>query len=307
MNDLNASEGAGKDSDKLISPKQAARMLGVSESSMKRWCDKGLLEIHRTAGGHRRIPVSSLLSFIRTSGHQLFYSEEIGLPAGIAETNIKARKDARALLGKALAHGNESSARKIILSRWLGGTPLPEVLDDCIAPVFIDIGCAWEHDELEVYQERRSVVMAERVLSELRGLLTPPREDAPVALGGTLEGDPYSLATAMCELILRNCGWNAQNLGTWHPANTFIAAIETHRPRIFWLSTSSIADSATLQSSVAAIANAAHEYGTALIVGGQAIRNEEARHPLNFTAYCESMTRLESLANQLIAPSHLPT
>ena len=307
MTDLNDLVGSASKSEKLISPKQAAKVLGVSESSMKRWCDKGLLEIHRTAGGHRRIPISSLLAFVRSGGHQLFYSEEIGLPSGIAQTNIKARKDALELLCNALRSGNEDGARKVVLSTWLGGHPLSELLDDYIAPVFVEIGCAWEHDELEVYEERRAVLMASRLMSELRGLLSPPRDDAPIALGGTLEDDPYSLATAMCELTLRGCGWNAQNLGAWQPAHTFISAIETYRPRLFWLSVSSNIDLAKLQSEVASIAKAADEYGTALILGGRAIANQEARYPLSFTAYCESMTRLESLANQLISPAHLPT
>ena len=113
LNDLGVPSG---DTDKLISPKQAAKMLGVSESSMKRWCDKGLLEIHRTAGGHRRIPVSSLLAFVRQGGHQLFYSEEIGLPTGVTQSAATAQKDAVDLLCRALSNGQEDTARQIILS-----------------------------------------------------------------------------------------------------------------------------------------------------------------------------------------------
>ena len=176
FNDLSAPAG---DAGKLISPKQAAKMLGVSESSMKRWCDKGLLEIHRTAGGHRRIPVSSLLAFVRQGGHQLFYPEEIGLPAGVTQSATTVQKDALDLLCRALSNGQEDTARQIILTLWLNGTPLSEVLDRYIAPVFMEIGCAWEHQDIEVYQERRAVVMAERILNELRNLLSPPRDDAP--------------------------------------------------------------------------------------------------------------------------------
>ncbi|MEC9466401.1 MAG: helix-turn-helix domain-containing protein [Myxococcota bacterium] len=304
LNDLRQSAG---DADKLISPKQAAKMLGVSESSMKRWCDKGLLEIHRTAGGHRRIPVSSLLAFVRQGGHQIFYPEEIGLPAGVTHSATTAHNDALDLLCRALSNGQEETARQIILSTWLGGTPLSEILDLYVAPVFMEIGCAWEHQDIEVYQERRAVVMAERILNELRNLLSPPRDDAPIALGGTLEEDPYSLGTAMCELTLRGCGWRAQNLGPWQPATTFVSAIETHRPRIFWLSVSSIVNKEKFFDSINQIADTAEKYGTALILGGRAIKDEQERRPLKFTAFCESMTRLESLANQLIAPSHLPT
>jgi len=42
------------------SPKQVAQRLGVSESSVKRWLDQGVVPVLRTAGGHRRISEESL-------------------------------------------------------------------------------------------------------------------------------------------------------------------------------------------------------------------------------------------------------
>ena len=307
LNDLSGLDTGSSETIKFVSPKQAARMLAVSESSMKRWCDKGLLEIHRTAGGHRRIPVPSLLDFVRTGGHQLLFAEEIGLPANVGSPAAKTEADALEVLCKALTDGNEANARRLILSSWLSGTPLHQVLDEYIAPVFLKIGDQWEHREVEIYQERRAVLMAERVLMELRNLQTGPRDDAPVALGATLENDPYSLPTSMCELTLRSCGWAAQNLGAWQPAETLVSAIETHRPRIFWLSVSSTPDKELFRSSLMKIHETTERFGTALIVGGRSLRDEEARQGLNFTAFCESMTRLHGLANQLIAPNQLPS
>ncbi|MEI6235767.1 MAG: helix-turn-helix domain-containing protein, partial [Planctomycetota bacterium] len=48
-----------------LSPKQVALALGVSEASLKRWCDNGLLDSTRTAGGHRRISRGSVMAFLR--------------------------------------------------------------------------------------------------------------------------------------------------------------------------------------------------------------------------------------------------
>ena len=51
----------------LLTPKQVARAINVSESSVKRWCDKGVIPTQYTAGGHRRIPLSGLMEFLRSS------------------------------------------------------------------------------------------------------------------------------------------------------------------------------------------------------------------------------------------------
>jgi excisionase family DNA binding protein len=47
---------------KLVTPKQVAQAINVSESSLKRWCDQGLLTAIRTAGGHRRLALAAALN-----------------------------------------------------------------------------------------------------------------------------------------------------------------------------------------------------------------------------------------------------
>ncbi len=48
-----------------ISPKQLARAIGISESTMKRWADEGVVKMTKTLGGHRRIPIDEAISLIR--------------------------------------------------------------------------------------------------------------------------------------------------------------------------------------------------------------------------------------------------
>src|SRR6478736_3082348 len=73
----------------LVSPKQVARAIGVSESSLKRWCDQGLITTVKTAGGHRRIPVQEALRFVREQNHEIV---EPHILAMTATTDRKARR-----------------------------------------------------------------------------------------------------------------------------------------------------------------------------------------------------------------------
>jgi molybdopterin-binding protein len=47
-------------SRKLLKPKEAAQILGISYSTLKQWVYHGKLRTVKTAGGHHRIPESEL-------------------------------------------------------------------------------------------------------------------------------------------------------------------------------------------------------------------------------------------------------
>ena len=70
----------------------AARALGVSASTVANWVDAGHLAGHRTAGGHRRIPVDALAAFAALHG-----MPGVPGPAGAAKHASESPTPARAL------------------------------------------------------------------------------------------------------------------------------------------------------------------------------------------------------------------
>ena len=55
---------------KRLTSTEVADLLGVSEASVKRWADSGLLSTEKTAGGHRRFRPEDVAAFRRaTQGH----------------------------------------------------------------------------------------------------------------------------------------------------------------------------------------------------------------------------------------------
>jgi excisionase family DNA binding protein len=46
--------------DPFLRPRQAARLLGVEPRTVSGWARAGLLEAHRTAGGHHRFRLSDV-------------------------------------------------------------------------------------------------------------------------------------------------------------------------------------------------------------------------------------------------------
>lgn len=280
-----------------LSPKQVAQALGVSEASVKRWCDADRIATSRTAGGHRRIPLHAVLQFIRSSGAPLVRPEILGLPPTTGKGERGLRKSIPQI-EKALEEGDTEQVRRVAFNLYLAGQSCADICDVCFAPVFRTVGCHWEDGSLEVYRERRACEITLRVVHELYRALPPAPAEAPLAVGGAMEHDPYSLPTTMVELVLGECGWRAESLGVGLPAATLRAAISERHPRLFWLSVSTIGDPQAFLSEYASIYESATASGTAVVVGGRALV-EDIRQKMRYSTYCDRLAHLVSFVDAL--------
>lgn len=52
--------------DNMLTPREAARVLGISYPTIKQWILTGKLKTGKTPGGHHRIPESMLRPFLKT-------------------------------------------------------------------------------------------------------------------------------------------------------------------------------------------------------------------------------------------------
>lgn len=285
----------------VVTPKQVALAIGVSEASLKRWCDKGLLPASRTAGGHRRLPISGVFAFLRSSGHQIVRPDVLGLPSttGQGDATIERSKQR---LQEALVKGDEEHVARIVFGLYLAGHTVCDICDRVLAVNFRDLGHNWENGNLEVYQERRSCEIANRVLYQLRAVLPAPAPGAPSAIGATLAHDPYTLATAMVAVTLREVGWSAESYGVGNPAESLCKAIVDMRPRIFWLSVSTIASEETFVRDCSLLYQTAQANGTALVVGGRAL-TDAIRQQIQYSAYCDTLAHLVAFVRTIHAPA----
>ncbi len=276
-----------------LTPKQVANAIDVSESSVKRWCDKGIIPTQYTAGGHRRIPLSGLLKFLRKQQYQIARPELLGLPSNTGQSPRIIDRAVESLT-TALIDGHEDDARRVLINLYLAKHSICSICDQVIAPAFEKIGRLWECGSAEVFQERQGCEFTLRLLHELLGLVTVPATESPKAIGAAPEGDQYNLATTMAELVLRDAGWNAKSLGDNLPLSSLGEAIKGHRPRLFWLSCSHLADEEWFLKSYGLLYE---EFGSsvAFVVGGRAL-SESMRQNMKYAAYCDNMQHLQAFA-----------
>ncbi len=253
---------------KLLTPKQVAQAIDVSESSLKRWCDQGLLPSIRTVGGHRRLAVNDVVQFLRQSGQPLVRPELLGLPSNTGRPAAVIDR-ARDQVRDALIAGDEDQCRRLVFDLYLAGRSALEICDQVLAAAFHDIGDLWECGDVQIYRERRACEICFKILHELRMALRTPPSDAPQSLGGTFAGDPYRLPTSMVELVLTELGWHATSLGTRLPGATIAEAVRDDRPRLLWISVSCLESVPEFLEEYAALQRLATEMGAAVVVGGR--------------------------------------
>jgi excisionase family DNA binding protein len=256
---------------RFLSPKQAARSMGVSESSLKRWCDRGTLTVQKTAGGHRRIPISAIVKFVRDSGRELVQPELLGLPNQLR--SARGREEGSVLpLANAFVEGDSDRVREIVFGHFFDGKSVAFLCDRLIAPAMSIIGDQWRDGDVEIFEEHRAVQMTFALLYQFKTFLPVPADTAPVALGASVEGDVYALPTHMIELVLTEIGYHATSLGASLPMASLKSAASKYRPSLVWLSASVIKKKKTFTEQLNQFALEVET--TRVVLGGRAVTED---------------------------------
>ncbi len=289
-----------------FSPKQIAEALRVSESSIKRWCDRGAIQTVKTLGGHRRIPLDSLLAFLESTNRDIPDLSAIGMDLSSVRRNEIppeakfSSQDATTrlqYLQDALIYGDEKECRRLLIE-WYGSTSSFACLgDELICRAFAQIGDLWHQGKIEIFQERRACELCGRLIHEFRRLFAEPSPMAPKAFGAAVTGDYYALPGQMVEVSLREVGWQAVNLGVNLPLDTILKAVRSERPKLFWLSVSHLIDQEKFVEDYSDFWNAIPRE-TVVVVGGRAL-TDSLRPRLQYTAHCDTLQQLSMLANSL--------
>lgn len=285
-----------------LTTRQVAEALQVSESSVKRWCDRGVLPTIRTAGGHRRIPLDGFMKYLEESNQQVVAPVFPATRVKESETAGKSDAELEREFCDAVGAGNEEKCRQILTRFLAQQRSLTVLADDFIAKTFHELGEQWSSGDLEVYQERRGGEICSRLIHEMRRLLPTPPENAPLAIGGSPEGDHYTTSTRLIELVLREAGWQTMNLGSNLPLDTIASAVSDHRPKMLWLSISHIEDEAAFMENYSKFYEALPK-SLAVVVGGRAL-TDRLRPQLDYTAFCDNMRQLKSFATALMSRRH---
>ncbi|MDX1563761.1 MAG: MerR family DNA-binding transcriptional regulator [Phycisphaeraceae bacterium] len=219
-----------------LSPKELAEAIGVSESSIKRWVDDGLLVAERTAGGHRRIPIAEAARFIRDQQHELKRPELLGFEHALPWSEDPEALDE--LFHKAIESGQTDKAIGMVVGLYLQGHSPFRLCDHPIHAGYKKVRDGCPHPNEKCFVLHRSRDICRQVLGAMRSLMAPPAQDALHAAGGDVGYNIDCLPTHLAATAFAALGHRVTDLAEDVPVEILLGTLKNHRPDLLWISAS---------------------------------------------------------------------
>jgi molybdopterin-binding protein len=114
----------------LVTPREAARRLGVSYPTIKQWIYKGVVRTRPTAGGHHRIPGSEVERLLALSDRPLPRSTKASPPRVGAIVALSGRNQLRGIVEEVRSEGLLAQVRLRIGDQTLTAIITRDAVDE---------------------------------------------------------------------------------------------------------------------------------------------------------------------------------
>ena len=254
---------------KNLTSKETAQILGVSEASVKRWADSGLLPAIKTAGGHRRFQSADIAIFQRSNAKPI-------APLPKPQTTLLTADRAK-LAEQMLEALLESSAEKVwslFVNLSIQGQSPARIADEVFCPAFREIGKRWQQGGLSVAQEHIASRCGLDALQQLRSILNAPPRDENLAICCGTENDFHELPLQIAVLTLENQGWKVINLGSNTPFFVLREAVERYNPRLVCAASTILYDLDRAAREFLDFRRTAEDLNISIVLGGAGFAGE---------------------------------
>jgi MerR family transcriptional regulator, light-induced transcriptional regulator len=286
---------------KKLTSKEAARMLGVSEASVKRWANSGLLPMEKTAGGHRRFRPEDI-AVIRRQGLSkeepgpLKKSSAARLAAQPPQVSEFAPGREAALVEetfRSLVDGGDEELSSLFVNLHLHGQTVAGIADRFLCPAMRRVGDLWQSGELSVAQEHVATRTATRALRSLEAATGVTEEKGMLALCCSVEEDFHGLPVRIAALTLEACGLEVLDMGMSTPFSALTESLERFRPRLVCVSSTILVSLDRSAREYAEFHKAVRRRRTQVVLGGAGFDDAGVRRRLPADLHAESFRQLE--------------
>lgn len=236
------------DSSIAVTTRQAAEILGVHESSIKRWCSTDNLPYFQTNGGHRRILVNELLRYAHrneiNSPFHLFGDFAGRVWQGMLDVD---KDDDYSLLITLGATWMKQSLSHLFLDLLVhlknDKYRVADLADLLIAPIMRQLGDEYMSGSVSIGEEHRVTYAMRDVLVQFSAFLRAENRNRldrsetalntdKTAVLGCARSQEHELGALLARLILEDQGFSVVYLGLDVPTEEFAKQQVTHAASI---------------------------------------------------------------------------
>ncbi len=291
---------------KILTSKETARLLGVSEASVKRWADGGLLPVQTTVGGHRRFRPEDVAAFRRTHSRRVRagFDGKIMVAQGRKQEAEARRERASAItdeeqtakLFDTLVGGHSDEASAILVNLYLHGHTMASIADSALCPAMRFAGDLWHDGKLTVAEEHIATRTALKALSTLRKAMDIKEANGLAAICCSVEEDFHEMPVHVSASLLEAEGWEAFILGTSTPFSALAEAVTRFAPHMVCVASTILGPLDRAAREYKGFRDAAKEVGAVVALGGAGFAGEILRRRFPAELHADSFGQLESFA-----------
>lgn len=286
-----------------LTSKEAARLLGVSEASVKRWADSGLLPAEKTVGGHRRFRPEDVAAIQRAGlkneePHPLkkrFATRLSARPSEELQLSPEREKTLVEETFEALMQGRENELSSLLINLHLHGHSIGAIADKFLCAAMSRVGTLWHKGEISVAQEHVATRTASTALHKLQNVFDDSleTEDRMRAICCSVEEDFHDLPLHLAALTLEAKGVKVFNLGMNTPFFALTEAIERFKPDLVCVSSTILFNLDRAAREYGEFHKAARRYKATVALGGAGFENPQVRARFPADLHAESFRQLE--------------
>jgi MerR family transcriptional regulator, light-induced transcriptional regulator len=279
-----------------LTTKDVARLLLVSEATVKRWADDGLLVPKKTAGGHRRFSIQSVALFRRKQG---LAPAAQSSAKRVRKKMVPGRLPSAESFADLLLRENEAEATAQLIDAYLKDHALATLFDTTITKAMHRVGDLWFNGTITIADEHLTTRVMLSALQKLRGIVVPGQATGLKAVCCGIEGDLHELPIHLAEIICESEGWDTSNLGPNTPLFTLRDLVAQKKPDLVCVSARSIIDLDRATTEYAQFRKTIEKINGATVLGGEAFRDSNFRQRFPAEFYAESFSGLSTFLKKL--------
>jgi excisionase family DNA binding protein len=266
-----------------IPTREVATMLGVTETTVKRWADEGILPCVRTPGGHRKFRLTDIVRFAEENGltvagtapPPMSAAQMEQLRAGVA---LKDHQRIAAVFKEEALQADREGLYELLLYLLKNSLSFPAIADEVIRPAMAEIGLLWEQGKLAVNQEHAATHAVLEALARMApNLHRKPAKSVAIVCSGP-EGELHDVGLRCLAYSLEAEGWQVRYIGTNTPVADVVGVLRAERPALLCVSVTTVRRKRKLAADLNAIARTARSLGTTFIIGGYGVEELKKLH-----------------------------